>query len=340
MYSEAELDAAVRAGVLPAQTAAAFREFVARGHAAPGVDEEHFRLLTGFNDIFVTIAAALILMAIAWLGGRQAVWLGGALVAAASWGLAEYFTRKRRMGLPSILLLLSFVGACIATVGGVVLPQRHGIGPQGLPALLGAVCVATGAAAAFVHWRRFMVPITVAAGAASALGAGVLLLASAFPDSQDLPRVLTFVAGICMFGLAMWWDASDRQRITRRADVAFWLHLAAAPMIVHPAFGLLGLLGHGTPAAAAAVVAVGIYVALAAVALAVDRRALLVSALAYVLVALSALLNGPGAISTGLPVAALLIGSCLLLLSALWQRIRRVTVLALPAGLQLSLPPV
>ena len=67
-----------------------------------------------------------------------------------------------------------------------------------------------------------------AAGAASALGAGILLLASAFPDSQDLPRVLTFVAGICMFGLAMWWDASDRQRITRRADVAFWLHLAAA----------------------------------------------------------------------------------------------------------------
>jgi hypothetical protein len=30
----------------------------------------------------------------------------------------------------------------------------------------------------------------------------------------------------------MWWDSSDRARLTRRSDVAFWLHLLAAPMIV------------------------------------------------------------------------------------------------------------
>ena len=31
-------------------------------------------------------------------------------VAVTSWGLAEYFTRQRRMALPSIVLLLAFVG--------------------------------------------------------------------------------------------------------------------------------------------------------------------------------------------------------------------------------------
>ena len=340
MYSEAEIDAAVKAGVLPAETAAALRDFVARGHGAPGVDEEHFRLLTGFNDIFVTIAAALILIAIGWLGARAAPWLGGALVAATSWGLAEYFTRKRRMGLPSILLLLSFVGACIGTALALAMPDANGFGRGHVAPLLAAFCVAVGAVAAFLHWRRFMVPITVAAGAASALGAGVILVATAFPDSLEFMRVLTFIAGVAMFGLAMWWDASDRQRVTRRADVAFWLHLAAAPMIVHPVFGGLGLLAHGPVAAANALLAVGIYVVLAAVALAVDRRALLVSALAYVLWALSGLLIGQGAIASGFPIAALVIGSCLLLLSALWQRIRRATVLALPPRLQFSLPPV
>src|SRR5438874_3733945 len=32
---------------------------------------------------------------------------------------------------------------------------------------------------------------------------------------------------------AMAFDASDRERATRRADCAFWLHLLAAPLIVH-----------------------------------------------------------------------------------------------------------
>ena len=47
--------------------------------------------------------------------------------------------------------------------------------------------------------------------------------------------------GIGVFLLAMRWDSSDRARLTRRTDVAFWLHLLAAPMIVHPVFTLLGL---------------------------------------------------------------------------------------------------
>jgi hypothetical protein len=45
---------------------------------------------------------------------------------------------------------------------------------------------------------------------------------------------LVLVLGIGTFLFAMWWDSSDRARLTRRADVAFWLHLLAAPMIVHP----------------------------------------------------------------------------------------------------------
>ena len=86
-----------------------FRDFVAAGRHMPVVDEEHFRLLTGFNDIFVGIAAVILLAAVAMIGyyvppnidGDGPRPVSGLLVAATAWGLAEFFTRKRRMALPA-----------------------------------------------------------------------------------------------------------------------------------------------------------------------------------------------------------------------------------------------
>src|ERR1700683_2387213 len=99
MYSDDDLDSAVAAGVLDTETARRFRAFASQSRAASGsgADEEQFRLLTGFHDIFVAIAAALLLGALGWLVGEMNLSLGGAAVAAASWGLGEYFTRRRRM---------------------------------------------------------------------------------------------------------------------------------------------------------------------------------------------------------------------------------------------------
>ena len=65
-----------------------------------------------------------------------------------------------------------------------------------------------------------------------------------------------------------------------------------------------------------------LYVAFAFVALAVDRRALLVSSLAYVLYALYALFSTAGAVELSAAFTALVIGSALLLLSAFWQPMR------------------
>ncbi len=72
MYSQAELDEAVAAGAISAEAAAALRAHIEGQRATPAVDEEQFRLLTGFNDIFVSIAAGILLFAIGWIGQ----WLG------------------------------------------------------------------------------------------------------------------------------------------------------------------------------------------------------------------------------------------------------------------------
>ena len=110
MYSETDIESAVIAGVLSTDAANALRTHVASQRVTPLVDEENFRLLTGFNDIFVSIAGVLLLVGASWIGGTLHPAVGAAAVAALAWGLSEYFTRIRRMALPSILFLLGFVG--------------------------------------------------------------------------------------------------------------------------------------------------------------------------------------------------------------------------------------
>ena len=358
MYSQNELDEAVAAGAITAEAATALRAYIERQDSSSTVDEEQFRLLTGFNDIFVSIAAAILLFAVAWIGhqigaslglsidGDGPAFTGPLAVAATAWGLALFFTAKRRMALPSILLLLAFVGGVFATVAfGLVLavgPDQLDNNPQ-LAGILGAVSGAAAAAGAWLHWKRFRVPITVAAGAASVAAIAVGLLVAALGDNAENSRnlILAFVLllGIGTFLFAMWWDGSDRARLTRRADVAFWLHLLAAPMIVHPIFTLLGL-NDGNATIGEGFVVILLYVVIAITALAIDRRALLVSALAYVLFAMQQLFEQFGAVELNVALTALVIGSALLLLSAFWHQARSAVVKPLPAGLRERLPIV
>ena len=355
MYSESDIEHAVATGAITPAAAAALRQSVAESRATALVDEESFRLITGFNDIFVTIAAALLLVAIGWIGfsiagphgdlsGTDAqvpighgVALAGLLVAAASWALAEYFTRTRRMALPSIVLLASFVvavGACIFGLGIPMIPQDHG--DRVAAGILSVAGVLT-AGAAYLHWRRFHVPITIAALTGALVTTLVTALLWSAPAVKDQILWIVLLAGVGVFSFAMWWDMSDRLRQTRRSDVAFWLHLSAAPMIAHPVFHLLGVMDNEVTASSGLLVIL-LYVLFGIVALAVDRRALLVSSLAYVLYALAGLFKQAGAVSLNVALTALVIGSALLLLSAFWQNVRRMVVSGLPADLRGKLP--
>ncbi len=362
MYSQQELDDAVDAGVISPDAAAALRSHVERQRSTAIPDEEQFRLLTGFNDIFVAIAAAILLFAVGWIGqsiGQSTgllvsdhgdvgpSFLAPLFVAATAWGLALFFTARRRMALPSILLLLAFIGGVFASVGFLLVQiigpehfnNNHG---ESLAAIIAAVSAAIAAGAAWIHWRRFHVPITIAAGAAAVAALFVAIVVSIVQpqDSESAKNlILGFVLllGIGMFLFAMWWDSSDRGRLTRRSDVAFWLHLLAAPMIAHPIFALLGLT-NGTVGVGEALIVVALYIVFGLTALAVDRRALLVSALAYVLYALTELFKQFGAVELNIALTALVIGSALLLLSAFWHQARRMVVTTLPSGLQERLP--
>lgn len=324
MYSDSELDQAVAAGALQAGEVERLRAFQASRRSTPAIDEEEFRLVTSFNDIFVTLAIVIALFAVGSLGALVAPIVGAAAVAGVAWPLSMLFIARRRMALPSIVLLAAFVvgiGIAIASIGG---------GPLG-------ACAA--AVAAWWHWRHFHVPITVSYGTGALVVLWLSLVGNgrtAFGHGQQTLAAM-LVAGIAVFAVAMWWDRSDPARLTRRSDVAFWLHLQAASLIVHPLFWMTGL-ARGSTSVGGAVTVLAVYLILGLVALAIDRRAILVSALAYVLFALGSLLFKVGDLSLAIPLSALTIGSALLLLSALWHQARRLLVRRLPPIWQSWLP--
>jgi uncharacterized membrane protein YfcA len=244
------------------------------------------------------------------------------------------------------MLLLAFVAGVFLTVGFALGDIIAGMGQiSGRQEAIYAGSVASvsglvGASAAWAHWRRFKVPITIAAGTAAtaAIVAGIVIaiLGDVEGNANFLWTVMLLI-GVGVFLFAMRWDASDPGRTTRRSDVAFWLHLLAAPLIVHPIFTLLGL-NDGTGGIGEGVVVILLYAAMGVTALAIDRRALLVSALAYVLWALNNMFEQFGAVELNIALTALVIGSALLLLSAYWHQARRAIVNQLPDTLRSKLP--
>ncbi len=330
MYTDEDLDYAVKQGIFTDTSVAEFRAKLASSKNTSSVDEENFSLLSSFNDIFVVIACLLLLFSSRWVVQGVNESLGFAVFSLLAWGLAEFFVRKRKLALPAIVLLLSFVGGVFA----LCLALFH---PLSEISFIAAFAIAT--VAAYLHWLRFQVPITVAAGTAAAIGIVVASVMAIYPNSKNWLMIVLFTCGVCTFLLAMYWDASDRSRTTRRSDVAFWLHLLSAPLIIHPIFSNLGILeGHESVSSLAIVI--GLYLLMTFISVAVDRRVFMVSSLFYVIFAISTILKVFGAVDSGVSLTGVLIGAALLLLSAFWHSARVLVVTLLPASIRRYVPEV
>ena len=180
-------------------------------------------------------------------------------------------------------------------------------------------------------------PITVAVGTAASVVCVLAIIVSVLPAALSILLPLIFIGGLVTFFIAMIWDSADRKRQTRCADVAFWLHLVSAPMIVHPIFAALGILS-GVESVGSSLFVIGLYLILAFISIAVDRRAIMVSALVYVVYAFSSLLDNYGMLSYSFAITGLCIGATLLILSAFWHQSRKNVLRLVPEILLLRLP--
>jgi len=188
------------------------------------------------------------------------------------------------------------------------------------------------------HYLRFRVPITIAAGVGALCVAVVAGAALLFPDIPVIGlRGVLLACGVLVFLLAMRFDLSDPDRKTRRTDIAFWLHLLAAPLIVHSL--LKGFLnGFGPLDTQHAIGVLAVFLGLGVVAVVIDRRALLVSGLVYAGFAFNALIKTSALGDALVPTTIMALGAFVLALSAGWRPLRHAFLFCLPASLSRRLP--
>ena len=101
----------------------------------------------------------------------------------------------------SILLLAGFVGGVALALVAIV-AQLFPDADDRTASLIASAVAACCALAAWLHWRRFMVPITVAAGSAAAAGVIGGLVMAAVPRFDQLPFILMLGAGLALFAAA------------------------------------------------------------------------------------------------------------------------------------------
>ncbi|MGL5445675.1 MAG: hypothetical protein ACRDBL_00020 [Rhabdaerophilum sp.] len=351
MISEPVLRLATAREILTLEQAESLRALV-REEAArefePEPDHEKLRFIAGFSDVFVVIGIGLFLGAASYFLMDHTTplisWLSLALL---SWGLAELFTRRRRMALPSIILLLAFAATALGSAY-MLIAKIWGFHPSGAPwtsdarlehigfGLAGLVtCGFVG-----LHYWRFRVPLTIAAGVAFLSGAFFIFLTVLATDFVTrFGGWIIFAIGLVIFWLAMRFDQSDLKRETRRTDIAFWLHLLAAPVIVH-SFIQQVFDGVSDVTMTKALGLIALFLVLALIALLIDRRAILVSALVYAGIAFGTLFQKTALTNATVPASLLVLGAFIIGLSVGWQPLRRATLAFLPDLLRRKLPTI
>lgn len=361
MAERADLEAAAEAGVIAREQVDPLVAFLAARAAPATVEsgEENLRFIRNFHDVFLAMGIVLFAVGMAVAIGamvsgiptpRLSAFTAGGLAAGAAgvmWVLGELFARRRRLFLPAIAIVVSltlfaafatgafYVSALAGQITTVDALWDNATDAARMGAL---VTIGAGILAPLAFYLRFRLPFSMGMiGAASAAFVIVAVLLWGLERAWTLP-VLNLALGALLFAAGVWFDARDPGRQTRYSDNGFWLHFAAAPLILNGAFGLTGLVlgdgsgnvvesmarAEGAASTVQAAVTLVVVVLLGLVSLLINRRALIVSALLTAGVAIGVLMNAVGLEAGGLAASTLIVlGGFVLILGAGWHGARR-----------------
>jgi hypothetical protein len=341
-----DIEAAISGGILTAEQGRALERLAHERRQSRVLAlgrEERFRLLGGFNDLFIAIGVVLL---------GVSLFTVQPLLIPVLWLLAELLTRRLKLVAPSIVIVL-FLALQAGTLGARASEQLNvwALETNRSVDALATTGYGLGVLAMIgLHYARFRLPFSlfvIACALVTLVLAGVSLGLAPQLDKDALGTLRSWLAvglGVLVFLAAMRFDVADPERTSRRADCGFWLHLLAAPLIVHPvASPLITHPVFGRSADVIAEPAIGLVVvligALAILALVVDRRALLVAGLAYLGAAMSyGLTKLAGDAGTILTLAAM--GCMIIVLGIGWRQIRAALMSRLPDGAwKRGLPP-
>jgi hypothetical protein len=299
---------------------------------APKIDamignEDDLRFLRSFGDVFIGVGLIVLALGVAAITGM----LGGGLAylgaAAAAYAMAEYFGRAKRAHFPTLICALAFL-VFVHNGLGALLPGSAVI----------AAAITVGAMALF--YARIRLPFCIALIAVALIYLLFAVLGMIAPDLlRETVGTVLVLSGLAIFIVALLYDTRDTHRRTRFADNAFWLHLLAAPLIIH---GLIGeavmtraesFFGVPIPQftesdATIILIAMGV---VTIIGLAINRRALIVSSLFYAGIAVGFLLRRTGLDLGGtLAVTLIVMGAMIVLLGVAWHPVRNQLIRILP----------
>lgn len=334
-----DLRAAVAAGILSEAQAASLsalaNERAGRRSGLPAEDEP-FEFFRGFSEIFISIGLVILLSGVTGLlaafGGFALLTLVPLATAAIAWWWAGYFTLKRRMTLPSMVLATSYAIGIVVFVFTL-------LGQGGIDERMIAIAGFALSALAMIAWyRRFRLPFAafltggLILGAVYAFTASATNLAGLFTGSQgyralfDLGESPAFATATLLFGIGafltgMWFDTRDPYRLGRHSATAFWCHLLAAPALVNTVAVTL-LNGGGIGFLAIALVLITI------LALVIDRRSFLTAAIAYIAIVIAWVMGEGG--GTSWIFVLILLGGFITAIGTWWVQLRARVMGALP----------
>ncbi|MFD1880506.1 hypothetical protein [Paracoccus pacificus] len=339
-----DLRAAVAAGRLTEAQAASLTALAQERlsvRQSMSADEEPFELFRGFAEVFISVGLVVLLVGVA---GVSVVLQNPTMIflacIAACVLLAMYFTRVRRMVLPSIVLVCGYAAAIAGLIGWFMV-QRAGTrlmeGATLRPDQEMLMTLAAVGVGLLIWYRVFRVPFTVFL--IGLVGLGIVIVISLrltglpFAEWQSLFNLQngsglaigTLVFGILALIAGTWFDTRDPHRVGRASAAGFWLHLLAAPAIVNT----LGQTAMNSDGTARYIYMVVSLVAITLLALVLDRRSFLTAAIGYFawLIWMLTRQNGEG---LDLPVVFILIGSAVTALGAGWTPMRSAVMRALP----------
>ncbi len=342
--SAGDLRAAVASGMMSEAQAASLRAMAqdrAGKRAAMPAEDEPFEFFKGFSEIFVSVGLVILLGGIsgflAWFGGVVMLVALPAICAAIAWWWATYFTLKRRMNLPSMVLAATFGGGIFVSV--VTMLAEADSSPR-FVIVIAAMAAMIGMA---IWYRRFRLPFSAFILGMFGLAAIYALTASldavqgftgpslgaGLFDLRNSPQfaMATLVFGVAAFLAGMWFDMRDPYRLGRHAATGFWLHLMAAPALVNTVALTLYNTGGTVGMMALTVALLGI----AALALVIDRRSFLTAAIIYIALVLGWIVAGNEGAGVGQWIAVvILLGAVVTALGTWWVPLRAGLMRALP----------
>ena len=368
MLNKTDLSNAVSEGIITREQEIQLNAFSERTHAndenplyqVSETRDEPFRLLRGFRDIFIALGIAFLAVGATvlytsshtsalfyfgpafsdydWYAGFWPAIASAAVLLAIGIAIAEIVTRKLRLPLSSLVLSLAiaywaglFGVQCLAPLASLLDQSKIPSFPIGIAGFFLSAFIGIS-----LFYLRYRLPFVMLVVAGTLVGLGLSVISSMWPEfaSQNLRFVIGGL-GALVFVVAMNFDLKDRLRITRFSEIAFWLHLLAAPLMIHSFLQTNSLAQNNVP------LILTVFAILTFIALVIDRRAVLVSSLVYMggaFVQIVLALGLQGSMLFAVPILS--IGVLVVVLGIGWTPLRRLVLSITPSAITDRVPPI